>query len=44
MNRNIAHQVLNEYKIIEICIANLATDNESTEDDDTEETVGLTHH
>lgn len=42
---DIGHQVLSEDEIVEACIANTATENDSSEgdDDDMEEPVGLTN-
>ncbi|KAJ8867716.1 hypothetical protein PR048_031519 [Dryococelus australis] len=41
---DIGHQKLNEDEIVEACIANTATENDSSEDDDdTEEPVDITH-
>ncbi|KAJ8889790.1 hypothetical protein PR048_009293 [Dryococelus australis] len=40
---DIGHQVLSEDEIVEACIANTAKENDSSEDDDTDEPIGLTH-
>ncbi|KAJ8889855.1 hypothetical protein PR048_009360 [Dryococelus australis] len=40
---DIGHQVLSEDEIVEACIANTVTENDCSEDDNTEEPVGLIH-